>query len=205
MVVKIKTGFSRLSDNDLSAEAWTIIDQMTTNSADYPTPAPTLAVLTTASSDFDAAKAFRGGPAQTAAKNLLRKDLIALMNTEALYVQRVCGNDLAKALRSGFNVWSGRNPVGVLPAPSNFELKLGKNTGWIEARMKSYGRKAKAYVYRYSYDNATDPSTWTVVYSTSARKVITGLASLKTVYVQGAGVGANPTQVWSTTRSIGVM
>ncbi len=205
MEVKIKDGFSQLTDNNLSAETETILNQMTANAVDYPVPSPPLATIATAKGVFDADKAFKGGPAQTALKNQSRADLIALLKLEALYVQKTCGNDLAKALRSGYKTRAPRHPVGVLPPPLNFQLKAGKNTGWIEASMKSYGSKAHSYVYRYSQDGSTDPETWSIVTSTSANKTIMRLIALKLVFVQGAGVGTSTTLVWSSTRSIGVL
>ena len=205
MDVKIKTGFTKLSEGKLSEAAQKRFDKMTDNSVDYPTPNPVLADIKDALGKFDTAKAFKGGPIHTALKKQLKKDLIELLNEEALYVKQQCGNDEAKALRSGYDIWKTKKPVGVLPKPKNFDLRLGKNTGWVEAFMDSFGKKANSYIFRYSYDGSTDPETWTVVTSTSAMRIIMGLVALKKVYVQGAGVGSSPYLVWSDIRSIVVL
>jgi hypothetical protein len=197
MEVKLKIGFSRYTDNDLSDKSQTIINDMTTNIAVYPNPEPKLVDVQDVKDSFVNAKANKGGKAQTALKNQLRAQLIKLLQTLALYVKGICKNDETMALLSGYDIWKQGSPVGELPKPEDFQLGIGTSPGEIKVSMKSYGTKAKTYMYRYTQTVGADPESGTLLPNCSRVTIISGLISGVKVRVQGAGVGSNKKIVWS--------
>jgi hypothetical protein len=115
---RVSLSFARLPDSELDAFVENIITSLTGN-ASFPTPAVSLADLTTALTAFtDAmAAATQGGRQANAAKNAAREALLALMRQEANYVQGIASTDLAMLLSSGFNNVSTNRTQSVLPAP----------------------------------------------------------------------------------------
>src|SRR5581483_186157 len=103
MNVRVSLAFAQLPDAELAAFAENIIDSLTGNPT-YPTPAVSIANLTTVLTAFtDAlAAAAQGGPMQTAAKNAARETLLSQLRLEANYVQGIAGDNLAELLSSGF-------------------------------------------------------------------------------------------------------
>jgi len=205
MKIKIKTGFTKEKDNDLPVKAQKIHDDMAADVADYATPVPTLASGQSKIDAYNKALADRGNKAKTATKNAARAGLIDFLNSLALYVQGVCGNDEAKALKSGYDIWKTGSPVGDLPKPKGFSLGPGNNSGDIYASCDSLGANAKSYIFRYSQDEGSDPETWRTKVTTDHKVLIDMLISGKKVSVQCAGVGSSKHRTWSIIISIYVM
>src|SRR5581483_2397528 len=136
MIVKPSTDFiNRSSDSELVATTGAIIMGMT-NNPDYPTPSPTLADVSAKSTAFsDAMAAAAGGGVQlTAEKNARRAELAASLRLLASYAQTACNGDLAVLLSSGFPIQKPqRQPIGVLPAPSDLRVRLGGVSGALDA------------------------------------------------------------------------
>ncbi len=108
------------------------IGQAMTNNPKYATPDPTLPVLAEARTEFAeaVAAAQQGGREATANKNAKRAVLEALLRRLAIYVQGACGGDLTVLISSGFPIQKPeRQPVGVLPPPSNLTVTFGPRTG----------------------------------------------------------------------------
>lgn len=149
MAVKVSLGFARLSDMELDNFTEGVIKRMTGN-ATYPTPPVTMAALGTARTDLTGkvASAHAGGPADTAAKNNSRQDLLGMLRQLASYVQINCNGDLALLLDAGFEAQSTNRASIVLEQPQGLVLKNGvtgqliarvnpvKNTNMYEGRIK---------------------------------------------------------------------
>ena len=84
----VALGFAKTIDTDLIAFVRNVIALMT-NNTQYPTPMPTLAVLTTSVNAFETAvhDALDGGKIAIATRNAARVELLALMRQLAAYVQ----------------------------------------------------------------------------------------------------------------------
>lgn len=118
-VLRVSLGFAQLPDAELSDCSVTVVTKMTNNPS-YPTPKVPLPDITAANGTFVAAMAAaaQGGTQLTAAKNAAREVLVALLRTQAAYVQTEAGNDLAVLLSSGFwNVSTDRTRKP-LPKPA---------------------------------------------------------------------------------------
>lgn len=192
--VKIVTGFLRLPQTKLLQKAQMILQCMTGN-ANFPTPTPDLATLQDAINAFSAALANPLSKVNTALKNQLRAVLIALLNQLALYVQMNCNNDETIAMSSGYSLNKSKQPVGVLAKASNFKAVPLHNCMIKLSNDKIFG--ADSYSYEYTAAPVADASVWTIVNSTKAKTVIENLTSGKCYAFRVAGIGANPTIIYS--------
>lgn len=188
------------TDNDAECinDTSVVITSLTKNSSVYPKPSPTLAAVQSALDDFsegvDAAAG--GGTALTAAKNKLRAVLVALLRQLASYVQVTCNGDMATLLLSGFPVQKpDRQPIGVLPAPSNLTVNLGARSGELDAKAAPvFG--AAIYNWRLTATGQTTPAQ--TVQTTAASTTFSGLTPATSYSVQVNVVGAAGPSDWSS-------
>jgi hypothetical protein len=136
MNVKPAIGFlTKANDAQLDQDTETIIASMTGN-ANFPTPSPTLTVITTALSAFTVAlaDAANGGVEKTEIKNAKRAELVSLLRQLSSYVFATANGDMTKLLSSGFPAQrTTRSPIGPLPAPTTPFLSRGSVTGSLSA------------------------------------------------------------------------
>ena len=126
--LRVALSFGGEPDPILLTEAGTVSDSLYGNPY-FPTP-PVLEV------DFDAlVTQFRekletyrsGGPAATALKNEIRRQLIAKMKELAFYVQVTSNNVMSVLLSSGFKAVSTNRAMEPLPAPVITRLVKGQS------------------------------------------------------------------------------
>ena len=136
MIVKPSISFlTKDNDAHLLTSTAAIMTGMTGNPA-FITPAPTLVVVQAATGAFSTAvsNAVDGGVTLTAIKNEKRALLVALLRQLASYVQVTANGDIAVLLSSGFPTQkTQRQPIGVLPAPSNLTVTFGARSGELKA------------------------------------------------------------------------
>jgi hypothetical protein len=127
MILKVSMGFAKLPDTELDNFTNGVFKGMTDNAATYPTPPVTMANLQTARNDFTAkiAAAKAGGPADTAAKNNSRQELLGMLRQLVSYVQINCNNDMALLLGSGFQAMSTNRAQSPLDQPQGLVIKNG--------------------------------------------------------------------------------
>lgn len=198
MIVKPSITFLTTdSDPLLITDTQTIITNMTGN-ASYPSPDPTLLVVTGAKDEFATAlaNAADGGLTLTSIKNDKRAALAAKLRALANYVQVACNGDLTVLLSSGFPIQKPqRNPIGVLPAPVNLSVNLGTLTGELDAVVPPvFG--AAIYNWRLTATNAPAvvlQSTQT----TAGRTTFSGLTPGVVYVAQVNAVGAAGPSDWS--------
>ncbi len=158
--------------NDVSA----ILSAMGNNATIYPTPVPTLLVVQQARDNFTdgLATAADGGHAATSAKNNLRLVLCGVMRQLANYVATACQGNMTNLLLSGFPTQKPqRQPIGILPAPSNLTVTLGARSGDLHAAANPvFG----ASVYNWQLKAANAPTVvLQTAQTTAASKTFTGL------------------------------
>jgi hypothetical protein len=198
MIVKPSITFLTAdSDALLVTDTGSILTGMTGN-ANYPTPSPTLALVTTALDDFTTAlaNAAGGGITLTAIKNDKRAALVVLLRELASYVQVACKGDLTILLSSNFPIQKPqRNPIGVLPAPANVTVSLGALSGELDAAMPPvFG----AAIYNWRVTTAAQPGTvLQTAQTTSASNTFAGLTPGVTYNVVANAVGAAGPSDWS--------
>jgi hypothetical protein len=192
--IRIVTGFMRFTQTKLLQKAQAILQGMTGN-PNFPTPTPALTELSAANAAFATALANPKSAANTALKKQLRAVLITILNQLALYVQMNGNNDATILLSSGYSLSKTRQPFGVLAKASNFRALPLHNCMIKLSNKKIAG--ADSYSYEYTLAPVVDTSVWTVVNSTKASTVITNLTSGSCYAFRVAGIGANPTIVYS--------
>ena len=184
----------RVAQTKLLQKAQMILQCMTGN-VNFPTPAPDLETLGNAINAYAQVLANPLSKANTALKNQLRAALIALLNQLALYVQMNGNNDETILLSSGYSLGKTKQPVGVLPKASNFKAVPLHNCMIKLSNQKIDG--ADSYSYEYTPAPVIDNTVWTIVNSTKARTIISNLTSGSCYAFRVAGIGANPTIIYS--------
>jgi hypothetical protein len=194
---KVKTGFSKLKDDDLGTSAQHILDSLTGNPS-YPSPLPPLASISTALDAYHTAlaAAVPGGLERTNIKNQKRDALEKLLEALALYVQQNCDADMAVLLSSGFEARKTSEPVGVLKKPENLRAEYGPGSGALVLSIHKIAG-AKSYRWEYVLHPATDQTVWNVLNSTARSITITSLQRRQQYDVRVAGIGSNDTLVYS--------
>ena len=112
------------------------------------------------------------------------------------YVQLNCKNDLAILLSSGFEAAKPKAPVGMLLKPENFKVENGPNSGSIKLSVDKI-KGASSYRFESTVAPVTATTNWTVNVGTASKFVVDDLTSGQQYAFRVAGVGADPTIVYS--------
>ena len=193
---RVALSFAKKIDTDLIAFVRNVIALMT-NNPQYPTPMPTLAVLTTSVNAFETAvhDALDGGKIAIATRNAARVELLALMRQLATYVQASCNADLLALIGSGFDAVRAPSPVGVLPAPQNPRLMLTGKSGELQFK---FDRVNNANNYSVQTAPAATGPWEDDSLSTAARVLIGGLTPGETLWARACANGSAGASEWST-------
>src|SRR5438067_13742291 len=141
MANKLNRGFGQLRDTELDNKAQSIITALTGNAA-FPTPNPTLAMVTTALTDFKSALAM---PERTAARDAqvasTRAGLEALLQNLAASLELTPNVTDAQLATTGYEL---RKPVShtsdPVAAPGNVRLKSTGTSGEVQVLCDSVTR-----------------------------------------------------------------
>ena len=139
-----------------------IITAMTGN-ANFTTPDPALAALTTATDNLET-RYNDAQAARTTAKELTdlqdtaEKAADVLMTGEASYVQLKSGGDAAKIQSAGMEVRDPSAPIGDLPAPGGISASEGDHDGEVDVHWNRV-KGAKSYVTQRT-TTPTDAASW---------------------------------------------
>jgi hypothetical protein len=192
---RVSLGFARKIDTDLIAFTRNVVTLMTGN-LQYPTPSPTLAIITTSVDAFEVAvhDALDGGKIAIATRNAARVELLSLDRQLAAYVQGHCANDLVNLLSSGFEAIKAPSPIGQLPPPQNPRLLLTGMSKELSFRYDGVYNAAN-----YSYQTATDDvGPWTDYDIASKAQVkLTGLTPGKVYWARVRANGTAGPSEWS--------
>ena len=196
---RVALSFAKKIDTDLIAFVRNVIALMT-NNPQYPTPMPTLAVLTTSVNAFETAvhEALDGGKIAIATRNAARVELLSLLRQLAAYVQANCDSDLLALLTSGFEAVRAPSPAGILPAPANPRLMLTGKSGelWFK-----FDRVTNAV--NYSVQVATSSSGPWQDYdlSTASRVLIEALTPGQVCWARSCANGSAGASEWTAPTS----
>ncbi|MFM2296067.1 MAG: hypothetical protein RLZZ350_2480 [Verrucomicrobiota bacterium] len=198
MIVKPSIQFiNNDSDPVLITDTGSIITALTGN-AHFTTPAPTLAAMQTALTEFSTAvnDAVNGGVVLTAIKNTKRAVLAVLLRQLAAYVQVKCNGDMTILLTSGFPIQKpSRTPIGVLPAPTILAVTFGPRSGELAAQAQPMNGAA-IFNWRVTADGA--PTVVVQAAQTTAASVaFTGLTPGVVYNISANVVGSAGQSDWS--------
>jgi len=196
---KVLTDFSsgEYTDLELSNKASNISTEMTGN-AKFPAPVKELDAMNVANAAFKASldKIENGTKEDTAIKKVNRASLEKALRILALYVQVTSDGDEAIILSSGFDVNSKHEPIGKLPKPEGFGVKVDVAPGTVIVFCNVIPG-ASFYEIEYSEVTADGVRKWIKVTSTKRKLEIAGLISGKQYVFRMAGAGSNPARMWS--------
>lgn len=198
MIAKTSVTFlTKDSDALLLTNVGGILTAMTGN-PNYTTPVPGLPVVTAARDDFQVAlnNSMDGGTTLTAIKNKERAKLVALMRQLASYVQVTANGDLAVLLSSGFPAQKmQREPVGVLPAPSNLTVTFGPRSGELRGAAVPVDGAA---IYNWRISTVANPNvTVATAQTTAANHTFNSLTPGVVYQVQANVVGTAGPSDWT--------
>lgn len=171
----------------------------------YKSPTPPLADVQTALDNFTdgVAAAADGGKSAIAKRNNLRLILVGLMRQLANYVASACNGNMTNLLLSGFPTQKPtRQPVGVLPPPSNVTLTQGDRSSEVVAKASPvFG----ASLYTWTLTSATPGAAVQTAQSTAARDTFTGLTPGATYSITVNAIGTAGASDWSNPASLMVV
>ncbi|MEO7932360.1 MAG: fibronectin type III domain-containing protein [Chthoniobacterales bacterium] len=197
---RVALGFVQLTDPNLVSFATNVVT-LTTGNASYPTPTPTLAAVTTASSKLSdlAVTALNRDRIAIATRNAAREELLTLMRTLAAYVTCHCNEDVLTLITSGFDAVRAAGPIGVLSAPENPRLSYTGMSGDLLFRIKSNSNARN-----YSIETAEQAEgPWkSFGLSTTASVTINELTPGKTYWVRACANGTAGSSDWSVPTSM---
>jgi hypothetical protein len=189
-ISKIKTGFNKKKDSELSTFVLGIITALTTN-VFFPLTQSMLGDLTSNLEDFNTALANAQNRDKVAAeiRNKARITLLMQLIAVAASVTFEAQGDREKLLTSGFELYKEKyTPAPPLPKIENFTLSDGANIGEIKSSVKAV-RGAKSYAHQITPDPLTDSSQWHSIITTSRECVFTNLGSSKKYLVRVLAIG----------------
>lgn len=195
--LRITNGFEAMSDLDFLGKVHYIVAEMTAHIANFPTPNPPLATVSTLAGDFQVAinEAEAGGSLERSIRDAKKLELIDTMHSLSNYVLFTADGDRLVAESSGFTIAKDPTPQPPIEKPVGIQLFDGPNAGEMLLVFKAV-KGAKGYVYQVSLD-PLDETKWTTVYGTTRKNLFTGLESGKKYYVRVAAFGVNKQVVYS--------
>jgi len=197
---KVKLNLRNLTIPEKIARARQIVGAMTGN-ANFTTPHPTLAEVTTAADALEtAANAAQAARLEarrlTGARDTQEDELVQLITQLGGYVESVAGGDEAKIMSAGLETRAAATPDNSAPAaPETLTATTGNQEGEIELSWDAV-RGARSYV----VERATDPQAgpWTASgVAPRSSLLIEGLESGKRYHFRVAAVTLNGQSPWS--------
>ena len=190
----VKADLHDLNATEMVAKGEHVVEQMTGN-ANFATPVPALAAVTTAIDALIDANAAAEGGAHAAidARDLALVTVRDLLTALCAYVNFTSGTDLAKAITSGFEPVNAPAPIE-LEAPVNMRAMYAEGfSGCVETKWR---RVAGAKLYHvYVADGDPSSAKFTLAGATTRSRLrVVGLEpgkvySFYTVALGAAGVG----------------
>src|SRR5882672_4082166 len=194
-MAKVKLSLGRLSIPQKLTLGQNIITAMTGN-ANFPTPNPTLASLTTLRTNLsNANNAYEAGKVTLDGLKVARDTAEAAFDagytTEAATVQSASGGDAAKILSSGMGVADAPGPVVPPGQVLNLVLTAGDNDGSLDfAFDPTFG--AHSFELEVSVDPVSPTSWQKKLTVTKSSGTLTGLTSGARMWVRVRAIGADP-------------
>jgi len=197
VVVVLK--LSRFSIPEKVEKGRFIVTSMTGN-ANFPTPSPDLATITTQVNELETASiaAAGGGVDETANMHAKEHVLDLSLKSLAAYVESIANSDPvnaeAIALSSGMDVKSG----GTRSA-QQFQVESTGNPGEVKLSTRSADRAT--FLFQVSTDPVNESSWTSIGQSTRAKMVKTGLVSGVRYYFRVAMIDKNGQNPWSDVKN----
>ncbi|MEZ5386189.1 MAG: fibronectin type III domain-containing protein [Prosthecobacter sp.] len=198
-MAKPKLELQKKTDDTFQNFVDAVLAAMTGN-ANFPTPMPALADITTQHTAFKdalaAQKAAKIALTQaTAAKDAARDAVETLVTHLANYVEIASSGEEAKILSAGMQVRTPAAPVGAVAAPGDLAASAGDNEGEVELTCDPV---AGASSYEWQCRQHQDGTEWQAVkMSTNSRITVTDLTPGALYAFRVRALGAAGPGPWS--------
>ena len=200
---RIKLNFRQLSINEKIAKAKQVIAAIAGNAADFKTPSPALASVTTATNDLETAaketqEARQAAKTKTSAQNQKEDLLDKLMSQLSGYVESVAGDNEELIRRAGMDTRApAGGPSSTIPAvPPALSATRGDREGDVDCSWDTVSG-ARSYVIEISPDPPTATSWAHAGVSTKSRSTISNLTPGTRYWFRVAAVGTAGQSGWS--------
>jgi len=188
----VKLGIDTLTSSALVEKGRNIITKMTGN-ANFPTPVPTIAELTTVVDALEATNALvllNGGRQEFESRRVALANYSDALRRLAGYVSSIAGGDREMILSSGFETRKRPEPKGRLHAPANIGATGGALPNQVEVKWEGVPGRSSYQVWMTEGDPTVESGWKMVAQTTRNRYVATGLTPLKYYSFRVAALGA---------------
>lgn len=211
MQPKLIITFGRLSEADFQAKAGFIIASLTNNPhfpEPWPKQAPTLAQLS------DALAAYREAYHASLTRDTLkikqreaaREALVNLLRLLASYLEFAAAGDVSILATTGYDL---RNDIvrgvnsGILPAPSNFRVLHGKQSGTVDIHVDRLPGAA-SYEVQIAQGDPTVEANWKParIAKTGSHIAVDNLTPGQTYWFRVRAIGKDGNGLWTDPVSI---
>ncbi|HET8963443.1 MAG TPA: fibronectin type III domain-containing protein [Chitinophagales bacterium] len=199
---KVKLELDKLTNEEIVNLAETIITNMTGN-ANFTTPNPTLADLTTAKALAlnkinNANNKRQQSENATVQEGSAISSLKSLLTLEASYVDNESGGDADKITSAGMAVRSTASPKPIPEKVTDLNLTQGDDEGEVDLIWHPQTKFVSTYSIRYTYGNIDTPDWQNAPVSpTKSKYTLTGLTKGQQVWIEVAGNNAQGKGGWS--------
>jgi hypothetical protein len=200
-MAKPKLSLRELSLPEKITRAHQVVAALTGN-ADFPSPNPTLAQLTTAIDELETAQADAQAARQqakttTSIQNEKAETLERLFSQLSSYVENVSGGDEKKILNAGLDVRAEAAFSTAEPdTPTDLNVTAGDHDGELDVQWDKVDR-ARSYIIEISPDPPT-PTSWKQAgVATRSQTTIDGLTSGTRYWLRVAAISATGQSGWS--------
>ena len=198
---RLKSGFSRVRDDDLARQAKAIISALTGNE-NFPALPPTLAILSAILSAFEAALALPKGTARDAEVASSRSTLTTQLEQLARILELTPGVTDAMLATTGFEIrQQGIRTDAPVDAPRNVRLKATGAMGSIQLLCDAV-RRAKSYEVQYTQDANAGPWIDAGTFGSTRRIILSGLTRGKDYWLRIRAIGPHGPGAWSDRATI---
>jgi hypothetical protein len=188
----VKLGHTRVTFTALVDMSRTNVTMMTGN-ADFPTPNPSLATITTAADRLDTAIRafdFTRSRLDKQERDLSFAELKALRADLGAYVQTTSGGDQELITSAGFLTEAKREPLGLLPAPTDVRALVRPYPGSLEVRFGGVKGRSSYQLYICMGDPKVEANWKLHAITGKTRVIVDGLTSDTTYYFRVTALGA---------------
>jgi hypothetical protein len=198
---KLNSGFTKLADDQFDNKAQSIVAALTGN-ANFPSPTPTLASITSQLTAYQSALAMQPGQARDAQVTATRTLLADSLDKLARGLELTPNVTDAMLATSGFDL--RKSPVfsaETVAAPGNVRLKQTGVSGVVQVMCDAVPR---ASAYELQYTQNPNDNSWTDggTFASTRGIGITGLTRSKDYWARVRAIGTNGPGPWSDPATI---
>ncbi len=201
MILKLRNGFSRMSDPTILTRAIQILSAMTEN-VHFPTPSPSLLEMEEILNAYS--EALTHCKTRDSVKISLKNERKALLAEKlhmwSYYVLLTSNGSESKARSSGFTIVPVPGTRPPLEKPSSLVITNGINHGEIICTGKRVVGAA-SYIYEYATLEGMTTDAWNRIASTKTKQKINNLTRGVLYYCRMGAIGTNNQLVYSDITS----